>query len=200
MILITAFCWFSQLFLNGFSLWLVLGAIGFFILSSLLAYLFFPHVTLRIDRFLDPAIGDHYQINRSLEALSNGGLWGTGPGEGLIKKYLPDAHADFVFAVLGEEFGFFVCLVVIALLCFVVVYGMIRALRETDMFSILASVGLLAQFGLQSFINIASTLHLIPTKGITLPFMSYGGSSMLAASIAAGMILALGKHKSIHYA
>jgi cell division protein FtsW len=197
MTLVTTFCWLGQLFLNGLSLWLVLGAIVFFITSALLAYLFFPHVTLRIDRFLDPAVGDHYQINRSLEALSNGGLWGTGPGEGLIKKHLPDAHADFVFAVLGEEFGFFVCFVVIALLCFVVVYGMIRALRENDMFSILASVGLLAQFGLQSFINIASTVHLIPTKGITLPFMSYGGSSMMAASIAMGMIMALGRRKSI---
>ncbi|MDR1361971.1 MAG: putative lipid II flippase FtsW [Holosporaceae bacterium] len=200
MILVTTSCWFGQLFLNGLSLWLVLGAVVFFLISALLAYMFFPHVTLRVDKFFNPAVGDHYQINRSLEAFSNGGLWGTGPGEGIIKKHLPDAHSDFVFAVLGEEFGFVVCLAVIILLCFIVVYGMTKALKENDLFSILASVGLLAQFGLQSFINIASTVHLIPTKGITLPFMSYGGSSMLAASISVGMILALGKHKNISYA
>jgi cell division protein FtsW len=154
-------------------------------------------VTARVDRFLDPAVGDHYQINRSLEAFSNGGLFGVGPGEGTIKKHLPDAHADFVFSVLGEEFGFFVCVLVIVIIAFIVIYGMLKATKESNLFVILSSVGLLAQFGLQSFINIASTLHIIPTKGMTLPFMSYGGSSMIANSVAIGMILALGKKKLI---
>ena len=108
---------------------------------------------------------------------------------------MPDAHADFVFAVVGEEFGFFICALIVLLIGFVVVYGMLKALKENDLFSILASVGLLAQFGLQSFVNIASALHLIPTKGMPLPFISYGGSSMLAASITAGLILALGRKK-----
>jgi cell division protein FtsW len=199
MAVITVAVWFGQWFLNGLSMILVLTLITFAICGFILAYLFFPHVTARVDRFLDPAIGDHYQINRSLEAFANGGLFGVGPGEGVIKKHLPDAHADFVFAVLGEEFGFFVCAFVVSLIGFIVVYGMVKSLKDNDLFTILASVGLLSQFGLQSFINIASTLHLIPTKGMTLPFMSYGGSSLLAISISVGMILALGKRKNIHY-
>ncbi|MDR2158083.1 MAG: putative lipid II flippase FtsW [Holosporaceae bacterium] len=197
MVVVTTSVWLGQLFLNGISMIftiaiVILGSCGF-----ILAYLFLPHVTARVDRFLDPAIGDHYQINRSLEAFSNGGLFGVGPGEGIIKKHLPDAHADFVFSVLGEEFGFFVCVLVIVIIAFIVVYGMLKTVKENNLFVILSSVGLLAQFGLQSFINIASTLHIIPTKGMTLPFMSYGGSSMIASSIAIGMILALGKKKVV---
>ncbi|MDR2681964.1 MAG: putative lipid II flippase FtsW [Holosporaceae bacterium] len=191
--------WFAQWFLNGLSMILVLTVIILAVCGFILAYLFLPHVTTRIDRFLDPSAGDHYQINRSLEAFANGGLFGVGPGEGVIKKHLPDAHADFVFAVLGEEFGFFVCAFVVFLIGFIVIYGMIKALKDNDLFNLLASVGLLSQFGLQSFINIASTLHLIPTKGMTLPLISYGGSSLLAISISVGMILALGKRKNIHY-
>ncbi|MDR2781701.1 MAG: putative lipid II flippase FtsW [Holosporaceae bacterium] len=196
MIVITTSVWFGQLFLNGLPIFFVvvaaiIGGSGF-----ILAYLFLPHVTARVDRFLDPAIGDHYQINRSLEAFSNGGFFGVGPGEGIIKKHLPDAHADFAFAVLGEEFGFFVCVFVVSMIAFIVIYGILKTIKENNLFSLIASVGLLAQFGLQSFINIASTLHIIPTKGMTLPFMSYGGSSMLASSVTLGMILALRKKKT----
>ena len=195
MVLLTTAVWLGQLFINGFPIIyaIVMGIAG--LGGLVLAYFFLPHVTARIDKFLNPAVGDHYQINRSLEAFANGGLFGVGPGEGIIKKHLPDAHADFVFAVVGEEFGFFICALIVLLIGFVVVYGMLKALKESDLFSILASVGLLAQFGLQSFVNIASALHLIPTKGMTLPFISYGGSSMLAASITAGLILALGRKK-----
>lgn len=199
MIVTTTIVWFGQFFLNGFPIFLVILAVGIGIGGFFLAYFFFPHVTARVDRFLDPAIGDHYQINRSLEAFSNGGLFGVGPGEGIVKKHIPDAHADFVFAVLGEEFGFFICAFVVILIAFVVVYGMLKALKDNNLFSILASVGLLTQFGLQALINIASTLHMIPTKGMTLPFISYGGSSMFAVSISAGMILALGRKKEINY-
>lgn len=196
MVLLTTAVWLGQLFINGFPIIyaVVMGLAGIGGLIS--AYFFLPHVTVRIDKFLNPAVGDHYQIDRSLEAFSNGGLFGVGPGEGIIKKHLPDAHADFVFAVLGEEFGFFVCVFVVLLIAFITIYGMLKVLRKDDAFSILASVGLLAQFGLQSFVNIASALHLIPTKGMTLPFVSYGGSSMLAASITAGLILALGRKRS----
>ena len=195
MVLLTTAVWLGQLFINGFPIIyaIVMGIAG--LGGLVLAYFFLPHVTARIDKFLNPAVGDHYQINRSLEAFANGGLFGVGPGEGIIKKHLPDAHADFVFAVVGEEFGFFICALIVLLIGFVVVYGMLKALKENDLFSILASVGLLAQFGLQSFVNIASALHLIPTKGMPLPFISYGGSSMLAASITAGLILALGRKK-----
>jgi cell division protein FtsW len=193
MAVVTISVWFGQLFVNGLSIFFVILAAAIGVGGFILAYLFLPHVTARVDRFLDPAVGDHYQINRSLEAFSNGGFFGVGPGEGIIKKYLPDAHADFVFAVLGEEFGFCVCVLVVAVIAFIVVYGMLKTVKEGSLFSLLASVGLLAQFGLQSFINIASALHIIPTKGMTLPFMSYGGSSMIAASITLGMILTLKK-------
>jgi cell division protein FtsW len=199
MIVVVTSVWFGQLFLNGLPMIFVLALAAMGICIFALAYTFLPHVAARIDGFLDPAVGDHYQINRSLDAFSSGGLWGVGPGEGVIKKHLPDAHADFVFAVMGEEFGFFICVFVAALMAFAVVYGMFRVLKENNLFSVFASVGLLAQFGLQAFINMASALHIIPTKGMTLPFMSYGGSSMLALSISVGMILALGRQKTINY-
>ncbi|MDR3186836.1 MAG: putative lipid II flippase FtsW [Holosporaceae bacterium] len=194
MIIVTA-VWFGQLFLNGLPVIFLIAALVVGAGGLAVAYLLLPHVTARIDRFLDPEIGDHYQINRSLEAFANGGLLGVGPGEGTIKRYVPDAHADFVFAVLGEEFGFFVCAFVIILIAFIVVHGILKSLKENNFFNLLASVGLLAQFGLQSFVNIASSLHVIPTKGMTLPFMSYGGSSMIATGIMIGMILALQKRK-----
>lgn len=199
MILLTTAVWLGQLFINGFPIIYAIGMGLIGIGGLVLAYFTLPHVTVRIDKFLNPAVGDHYQIDRSLEAFTNGGLFGVGPGEGIVKKYLPDAHADFVFSVLGEEFGFFICAFVVLLIAFVVVYGMLKVLKENDLFKILASVGLLAQFGLQSFVNIASALHLIPTKGMTLPFISYGGSSMLAASIMVGFILALSRKDTLVY-
>ncbi|MDR0581006.1 MAG: putative lipid II flippase FtsW [Holosporaceae bacterium] len=197
MILVISSVWFGQLFLNGLPIIFAIVATVVLMSGLILAYLFLPHVSARIDKFLDPAAGDHYQIYRSLEAFSNGGLFGVGPGEGVVKKYLPDAHADFVFAVLGEEFGFFICTFVIVIIACIVIYGMMKAMKESNLFVLLASIGLLAQLGLQSFVNIASALHIIPTKGMTLPFMSYGGSSMLACSVTIGMILALGKKKII---
>jgi cell division protein FtsW len=197
MIFVTSSVWFGQLFLNGLPIIFAIAAAAVLMGGFILTYLFLPHVSARIDRFLDPAVGDHYQIYRSLEAFSNGGFFGVGPGEGVVKKYLPDAHADFVFAVLGEEFGFFICTFAIFIIAFIVIYGMMKSMKENNLFVLLASVGLLAQLGVQSFVNIASALHIIPTKGMTLPFMSYGGSSMLACSVTIGMILALGKKKII---
>jgi cell division protein FtsW len=155
------------------------------------AYTFLPHVASRIDRFLDPSSGDGYQIGRSLEAFARGGLFGRGPGEGTVKLQLPDAHADFVFAVAGEEFGMIVCLCVVAVFAFVVLRGLSRMLVETNLFIMLAVTGLLAQFGLQAFVNMGSTVSLMPTKGMTLPFISYGGSSLLAIAFCIGMTLAL---------
>ncbi|MDR0555757.1 MAG: putative lipid II flippase FtsW [Holosporaceae bacterium] len=191
MVVVTLMAWFSQLFINGLPLIFVaaIAAIGMGCL--LLAYLFFPHVTARIDRFLDPSVGDQYQITRSLEAFSNGNFFGVGPGEGVVKKYIPDAHSDFVFAVLGEECGFIVCAMIVIIIAFIVVYGLIKAIKSNNLFILLSSAGLLVQFGIQAFINIASSLHIIPTKGISLPFMSYGGSSMIASGITMGMIFAL---------
>ena len=197
MLAVVSSVWFGQLFLNGLPMILVIGGVISGLVIFLLAYMFLPHVTVRVDKFLDPTSGDNYQIMKSLDAFSAGGLFGVGPGEGIVKKNLPDAHADFVFSVLGEEFGFFVCAILVILVAFIVIYGMLKLMKESNLFSIFAMAGLLAQFGLQSFINMASSLRIIPTKGMTLPFISYGGSAMFAISITAGMILALGRKKTL---
>jgi cell division protein FtsW len=183
--------WFGQFFLAGLPIILVavLGAFG--IVGLIGAYMFFPHVTSRVNRFLDPAAGDNYQVTRSLEAFQNGGAFGTGPGQGSIKMMLPDAHADFIFAVAGEELGLFWCLVLVALFAFIVIRGFLRVMRDDNLFILLAVTGLLTQFGLQAWINMASSLHLMPTKGMTLPFISYGGSSLIALGFGMGMVLAL---------
>ncbi len=125
----------------------------------------------------------------------HGGLWGVGPGEGTVKQSLPDAHADFVFAVAGEELGLFVCLIIVALFAFIVLRGFTRLLQDNNLWVVLAATGLLVQFGLQAVINMASTLHLMPTKGMTLPFLSYGGSSLLALGLGMGMVLALTRRR-----
>ncbi len=195
MLLVITAVFFAQFFVAGLNLFIVgfVGALG--IAAAGLAYAMFPHVQSRVHRFLDPASGDNYQVSVALEAFGHGGLLGRGPGEGRVKNVLPDAHADFVFAVAGEEFGLVICLVILALFAFVVVRGLIRLLGETDLFIVLASAGLLTQFGLQAFVNMASTLHLIPTKGMTLPFVSYGGSSVLAIALGMGMLLALTRRR-----
>ena len=194
LMVIVAVC-LAQFFVAGLNLVLV-GGIGIAGIGlAVSAYFMLSHVRSRVDRFLDPAAGDTFQITKSLEAFGHGGLLGVGPGEGRVKNQLPDAHADFVFAVAGEEFGFVICLVILALFAFVVVRGLLRLLGESDLFVVLGATGLLAQFGLQAFVNMASTLHLIPTKGMTLPFVSYGGSSVLAIALGMGMLLALTRRR-----
>jgi len=187
--------WFAQFILAGLRFyWIGIGMAG--IAGSVFAgYQFLPHVTDRINRFLDPNAGDSYQVRRSLEAFMSGGLWGKGPGEGTVKDVLPDAHADFVFAVAGEEFGLIACVLIIGLFAFIVLRGFSRLLQERDQFVLLAATGLLIQFGLQAIINMASALRLIPTKGMTLPFLSYGVSSMLALALGMGMLLALTRRR-----
>lgn len=192
--LVTAI-WGAEYFLAGLSLLWVGGLIGGAVLAMVGAYFLLPHVTARIDSFLDPAAGDHYQIGRSIEAFMNGGLYGRGPGEGTVKAQLPDAHSDFIFAVAGEELGLIACLMILGLFCFVVLRGFSRLLGENSLFVLLAVAGLLVQFGLQALINMASALHLMPTKGMTLPFISYGGSSLVALAIGIGMVLALTRRR-----
>ena len=191
MTVVVSAVWFGQFFLAGLPIILVVILAGLGVVGLVGAYLFFPHVTSRIDRFLDPAAGDNYQVTRSLEAFQNGGLFGTGPGQGTVKMGLPDAHADFIFSVAGEEFGFIWCLVLVALIGFIVLRNLMRAMRDDDLFVLLAIAGLMFQFALQSMINMASALHLMPTKGMTLPFVSYGGSSVIALGLGMGMVLAL---------
>ncbi len=189
-VLITA-VWGTQFFLAGLPLWLVVGA-GLMAMAAMLgAYLALPHVASRIDRFLNPEGADTYQVDKSLEAFSNGGLWGTGPGDGTVKHQIPDVHADFIFAVAGEEYGLILSLVLVVVFAGFVLRGLGRAFAQNDLFVLLAASGLAVQIGLQSLINLGSTLHLIPTKGMTLPFVSYGGSSLLALAATTGMLLAL---------
>ncbi|RMF11526.1 MAG: putative lipid II flippase FtsW [Alphaproteobacteria bacterium] len=183
--------WLAQFFLAGLPLFWVLGLGLAGILGLVAAYSFLPHVASRIDRFLDPTTGDTYQIDTALNAFRAGGMFGRGPGEGLVKRVLPDSHTDFIFAVAGEEFGALACVGLVVLFAVIVVRGLLNLLREDDYFVFLATAGLLIQFGLQAFINIAVNLALLPAKGMTLPFVSYGGSSLLALSISMGMVLAL---------
>ncbi len=191
MALVVASVWFAQFFMAGLRFyWIGVGIVGG-AGSIFAAYEWLPHVTDRINRFLDPSAGDTYQVRHSLEAFAGGGMWGKGPGEGTVKDVLPDAHADFVFAVAGEEFGLVACVLIVGLFAFIVLRGFSRLLQEQDQFVLLAATGLLIQFGLQAAINMASALHLIPTKGMTLPFLSYGTSSMMALALGMGMLLAL---------
>jgi cell division protein FtsW len=186
---------FVQLFVAGLNMVFLGIGLGGIAAASVAAYSIFPHVRSRVTRFLDPAAGDNFQVNRALEAFGNGGLLGRGPGEGMVKDTIPDAHADFVFAVAGEEFGLIICLVILGVFAFIVLRGLLRLLAEGDLFVVLASTGLATGFGLQAFVNMASTLRLIPTKGMTLPFISYGGSSVVAVSVGVGMLLALTRRR-----
>ncbi len=188
--------WFSQLFMAGLPLFWI--AIGVFAIGGILfaAYHTFPHVTTRVDLFLDPSTGDTYQVDKSIDAFIHGGLFGTGPGEGTVKNLLPDAHSDFVFAVVGEEFGALICVLVVATYAFIVLRGFGRVIEESNLFVLFSTTALLVAFGLQALINMASALHLMPTKGMTLPFISYGGSSMIALAIGMGMVLALTRRRA----
>ena len=191
MTLVCSAVWAIQFFLAGLPLMLV-AAIGVaFLGGSVGAYFMFAHVRFRVDRFFDPSGGEGYQVRKSLDAFINGGLTGRGPGEGHIKEVLPDAHTDFIFAVAGEEFGVLVCIAIIAIFAFIVVRGLSRAYKDDNLFVLLSSAGLLVEFGLQAMVNLGSTLHLIPPKGMTLPFVSYGGSATLGVALGFGMMLAL---------
>jgi len=186
---------FTQLFVGGLNVFLAAGGLGAIAAAGLGAYTFMPHFRSRVEKFMDPAAGDNFQVTKALEAFGNGGLLGRGPGEGHVKDILPDAHADFVFAVAGEEFGMVICLVILAVFAVIVLRGLLRVLHDGDFFVVLGATGLATGFGLQAFVNLASTLHLIPTKGMTLPFISYGGSSAIAVALGVGMLLALTRRR-----
>ncbi len=180
-----------QLFLAGLPMFFVsvLAAGGVVVLFIL--YFTFPHFHARVDQFLYGSDETSYQINRAMEAFQNGNLVGRGPGEGTVKLHIPDAHTDFVFAVAGEEYGVWLCLIIIILFAVIIIRALRAALKETNLFVMYAEVGLAASLGLQAFVNMASSLHVIPTKGMTLPFISYGGSSLLGSAIEIGMLLAI---------
>lgn len=195
-IVVTAI-WSFQFFLAGLSLWLVgiLGALG--IIGGIAAYFIFPHVHVRVDQFLASESNLGYQIKKSLEAFQSGGFFGRGPGEGVVKMNIPDAHTDFIFAVAAEEYGMLLCLVIVGIYAAIVVRAMIVSAKDNNLFIILSASALAASFGLQGIINMASSLHMMPTKGMTLPFISYGGSSLLATALGVGMLLAITR-KNVH--
>lgn len=181
----------AQVFMTGLPFRYVafLGAGGMAMIAG--AYFAFGHVRSRIDRFLDPESGDNYQVDKALAAFEQGGLIGAGPGQGSVKMHIPDAHSDFIFAVAGEELGFLFLIAMIALYAFVMLRGFHRLGQSDNLFAVLAAGGLLVMIGFQAFIHMGSNVNILPTKGMTLPFVSYGGSSLLASALAMGMVLAL---------
>ena len=188
---------FCQLFVAGLSLFLVFLAFLFIVFISIFSYFIFDHVQSRINSFLGGISGsDTYQIDLSIKAFQNGGLLGKGPGQGILKERIPDANTDFIFAVAGEELGLIFCLVIILIILSIIVRTLINVLKVEDTYKIIAISGLICSFGLQCLINIFSSLGLIPTKGMTLPFVSYGGSSMISISILFGFLLSLTNKKN----
>src|SRR5499427_213489 len=183
--------WGSLFFIAGMRMIWVTGLAGAAGLGLFSAYLFVPHVAGRIKRFMNPASGDTFQVDMAMEAFWNGGWFGLGPGEGIAKRSLPDSHTDFVFAVAAEEFGIILCLALLALFAFIVIRALSRAYSTDDMFARFAASGLAIMFGAQAAINMAVNLQLIPAKGMTLPFISYGGSSIVSLAYGVGMMLAL---------
>ncbi|MCA3556399.1 MAG: cell division protein FtsW [Aestuariivirga sp.] len=184
MLLIYGISWFTVLGLGA------LGAAGVFA-----AYELVDHVRSRVDRFMSPDKGDTFQVDTALQAFRNGGLMGAGPGGGEAKLVLPDAHTDFTFAVVGEEFGLIACLMLMSLFAFVVLKILVRAKQEPDPFPALALSGLGLIFGFQAVINMGVNVALLPAKGMTLPFISYGGSSLLGMAFGMGLVLALGRKR-----
>lgn len=186
----------AMFFMAGLS-WGWIGSLAAIaVAGAVTAYSMMPHVASRVDRFLDPESGDTYQIDRALDAVNAGGLFGRGPGEGVVKRILPDAHTDFIFAVAAEEYGVIAGLIIIGLFAFIVMRTLRQAMEEQDLFVQFATCGLVALFGLQALINMSVNVNLMPAKGMTLPFISYGGSSLLALAFAMGMLLALTRRRA----
>jgi len=183
-----------MLFFSGLRYyWLVMLAGGGAALATL-AYFIHPHVRHRIADFVDPS-SQGYQVGLAADAFSAGGIMGVGPGAGTIKYRLPDAHTDFIFAVAGEEFGFVLCIVIAALFGLVTIRLLLRSARASDPFAQLAGAGLAIVIGLQAFINMGVSLSILPAKGMTLPFVSYGGSSQLAVALTLGLALGITRQR-----
>jgi len=187
--------WCGLFFVAGLHWFWVMGLGGAGLVGIVAAYEFLPHVRARIERFLDKDSGDTFQVDMAMESFSRGGWLGRGPGEGTVKRILPDAHTDFIFAVTAEEFGIVVCLALLLLFAFIVLRGLMLARRNEDTFCRLAATGLILMFGLQAAINMMVNVHLMPAKGMTLPFISYGGSSLLSLALGMGFLIALTRRR-----
>jgi cell division protein FtsW len=191
--MLIALVWGALFFMAGMRIVWVTGLAGTALVGLAAAYATVPHVASRIQRFLDKGSGDTFQVDTAVESFVRGGWFGRGPGEGTVKRILPDSHADYPFAVAAEEFGIVLCLFLVALFAFIVIRALRHALRDEDPFTRFAMAGLSMLFGLQSAINMSVNLHLIPAKGMTLPFISYGGSSIISLAYGMGMLLALSR-------
>jgi cell division protein FtsW len=171
----------------------IFGLIGSVAGLSVLAYLTVPHVSSRIERFINPEKGDTFQVDTATAAFQHGGVLGTGPGGGTAKMVLPDSHTDYAFAVVGEEFGALACLGIMALFFFIIIRVLKRSKIEANPFVALSMAGLAVMFGTQAAINMGVNVGLLPAKGMTLPFISYGGSSLIGTAMALGFVLSLGR-------
>ena len=192
MTFLVAVTWGFQMFLAGLPMLLVIGVVALAPLGLWAAYLTLDHVEKRIDRFFE---GGAWQVEQARDSFANGGLLGVGPGDGTVKLHLPDAHSDFIFAVAAEEYGALACLSLIGLYGFIVLRGFARTMSDEGLFALIAGSSLLAQFGVQAAIHMASSADFIPTKGMTLPLISYGGSSLVASGVTMGLILALTRRR-----
>ena len=187
--------WASLFFMAGLHWFWVAGIGGVGASGVVLAYQFVPHVRARIEKFIDPSnspgVSDTFQVDTAMESFISGSWFGKGPGEGTFKRVLPDSHTDFIFAVTAEEFGIVACMLIVSIFAFIVLRGLLGAAKNEDSFCRFASAGLVMLFGIQSAINMAVNLHLMPAKGMTLPFISYGGSSLLSLALAMGFLVAV---------
>ncbi|MFZ3354162.1 MAG: putative lipid II flippase FtsW [Xanthobacteraceae bacterium] len=187
--------WGALLYMAGMRFIWIVGLAGTAGLGLLTAFYTVPHVAQRIHGFLDPSSASSFNVDIATESFIRGGWFGRGPGEGTIKRILPEGHTDFVFAVAAEEFGIVLCLILVALFAFIVIRALGKAMRNEDPFTRFAASGLAILFGLQSTINMAVNLHLMPAKGMTLPFISYGGSSLISLAFGMGMLVALTRER-----
>jgi cell division protein FtsW len=193
--MLVSLVWGALFYMAGMRFIWVIGLAATAGLGLTAAFFTVPHVAQRINRFLDPASGDTFNIDIATESFIRGGWFGRGPGEGTIKRILPEGHTDFIFAVAAEEFGVVLCLILVSLFAFIVIRALTRAMRTDDPFIRFAAAGLAILFGLQSTINMAVNLHLMPAKGMTLPFVSYGGSSLISLAYGMGMLVALTRER-----
>ena len=192
--------WAALFFMAGLHYLWVAGIGGLGVTGVYFAHRYIPHVRSRIDKFLDPAAGgvsasDTFQVDTAMESFISGGWFGKGPGEGTMKRILPDSHTDFIFAVTGEEFGVLFCMVIVSIFAVIVLRGLYISSKNEDPFCRFAAAGLVVLFGVQSAINMAVNLHLMPAKGMTLPFISYGGSSMISLGIGMGFLIAVTRRR-----
>ena len=193
MTVVVVMTWGFQMFLAGMPMLFVIGAVALAPLALFTAYKTLDHVKVRIDKFFE---GGSWQVDQARQSFAEGGIFGVGPGDGTIKLHLPDAHSDFIFAVAAEEYGAIACIALLCVYGFVVIRGFARAMSDEGLFCLIAGSSLVMQLGVQASIHMASSVDLIPTKGMTLPFVSYGGSSMLASSLTMGLLLAITRRRN----